>query len=308
MRALVTGADGFVGRWLTRHLSESGDDVWAATGHRVGTARQEAAADLTDRRAVDELVEWSRPEVVYHLAAVAFGPDATADVGTAIDLNVRGTAFLLEASARMDRSPTVLIPSSAEVYGRAIGDEPIDEEHPTAPVNVYGATKLAQETIGLAFHRSTGLAVVVARAFNHIGPGQRASFVVPSFAGQLAEIAAGRGEPMLRVGNLDARRDFTDVRDVVRAYRMLVAGSHAGAIVNVASGRAVSVRAILDQLVAMSGLTVEISVDPSRMRANDLPVVVGDSTRLRRTTGWEPVMPLERTLADVWADALARHP
>ncbi len=302
MRALVTGADGFVGRWLTAHLAESGDEVWRAVGPGRTAGPGEQALDLTDPAAAAELVGWARPEVIYHLAAVAFGPDAAADLGRAIDVNVRGTAYLLEAAARLDARPMIMIPSSAEVYGIA-GARAVTERQTIAPVNPYGATKAAQELIALAFHRSRKLEVVVARAFNHIGPGQRESFVVASFAMQLARIAAGRAEPTLRVGNLEARRDFTDVRDVVRAYRLLVVGGHSGRPVNVASGRAVAIRAILDDLVRLSGLQVTVETDPSRLRSSDLPVVRGSAALLWRLTGWAPSIPLETTLHDVWEGA-----
>lgn len=305
MRALVTGADGFVGGWLTRHLEESGDDVWRAIGDGPHSGGQERALDLTDAAAVGDLVAWARPEAVYHLAAVAFGPDASADVGHALDVTVRGTAYLLEAAARRDSPPLVMIPSSAEVYG-APGSRRLTERAPVAPVNVYGATKAAQETLGLAYHRAGRVPVVVARAFNHIGPGQRESFVVPAFAMQLARIAAGALAPALRVGNLDARRDFTDVRDVVRAYRLLVDARATGQPVNVASGRAVAVREVLDALIALSELDVDVTVDPARLRPSDLPVVCGSSALLRRLTGWRPRIPLDRTLRDVWEDARRR--
>jgi GDP-4-dehydro-6-deoxy-D-mannose reductase len=305
VRALVTGADGFVGGWLTRHLEESGDDVWRATGHRSQGGRKERTVDLADAAAIDDLLAWAQPEAVYHLAAVAFGPDASADVGHALDVNVRGTAFLLEAAARLDSPPLVMIPSSAEVYG-APGSRRLTERASVAPVTIYGATKAAQEALGLAYHRAGRVPVVVARAFNHIGPGQRESFVVPAFAMQLARIAAGAAAPVLRVGNLDARRDFTDVRDVVRAYRLLVAGGHAGEPINVASGRAVAIRQVLDALVALSGLSVELAIDPARLRPSDLSLVWGSFALLRRLTGWRPRILLGHTLIDVWEDARRR--
>lgn len=305
MRALVTGANGFVGRWLTRHLEESGDDVWRAIGDGPQGGRKERAVDLTDAAAFGDLIAWARPEAVYHLAAVAFGPDASADVGHALDVTVRGTAYLLEAAVRRDSPPLVLIPSSAAVYGAA-GVRRLTERAPMAPVSVYGATKAAQETLGLAYHRAGRVPVVVARAFNHIGPGQRESFVVPAIALQLARIAAGGAAPELRVGNLDARRDFPDVRDVVRAYRLLVAGGHTGQPINVASGRAVAIREVLEALIGLSGLAVEVTVDLARLRPSDLAVVCGSSALLRRLTGWRPRIPLGRTLHDVWEDALRR--
>lgn len=307
MRALVTGADGFVGRWLARHLEESGDEVWRATGGGSSSpgSRRERVVDLTDGSSVRDAVAWARPQVIYHLAAVSFGPDASADVGHAIDVTVRGTAYLLEAAAHLDASPTVMIPSSAEVYG-APGSSRLTERAAIAPVNSYGATKAAQETLALAYHRSGRVPVVVARAFNHIGPGQRESFAVPAFAMQLARIAQEGIEPVLRVGNLDARRDFTDVRDVVRAYRLLVEGGHTGRPINVASGKAVAVRDLLDRLIRVSGLSVTVTIDPTRLRASDLPVVVGSNALLRRLTGWRTQVVLHQTLGEVWQDARQR--
>jgi len=305
VKALVTGADGFVGRWLTEHLRASGDEVWCATGAAAGNGPRTRAVELTDPASVAAMVRWARPDAIYHLGAVAFGPDATAGIGHAIDVTVRGTAFLLDAAAREPDPPRVLIPSSSEVYG-SVGAEPITESHPVAPVNLYGATKASQEALGLAFHRSDRLRVCVARAFNHIGPGQRTSFVVPSFAAQLAELAAGRGEGVIRVGNLSAERDFTDVRDVVRAYRLIVAGDHAGEPLNVASGSAVSMREVLDELIATSGLEVEVVVAPERLREVDVPVVIGSAERLRSLTDWRPEHAIAATIRDVWLDATAR--
>lgn len=305
MRVLVTGADGFVGRWLSEHLQESGDEVFQAVGEH-GDAGGTRSMELTDAAAVGEVVAWAHPDAIYHLAAVAFGPDASADVGHAIDVTVRGTAFVLEAASKLDPRPLVMIPSSAEVYGSA-GDGTLTEHAPIAPVNKYGATKAAQETLALAYHRAGILPVVVARAFNSIGPGQRESFVVPAFALQLARAAGGTTtSPELRVGNLDAQRDFTDVRDVVRAYRLLVAGRHAGQPINVASGRAVAIREVLDALIELSGHSVVVTVDPDRLRQSDLPVVCGSNALVRRLTGWRPRIPLRDTLRDVWEDALRR--
>lgn len=306
MKALVTGADGFVGRWLIAHLRRSGDDVWAAPGHADDEQPQRRALDVSDAQAVQGVMAWARPEAIYHLAAVAAGPDTAGDIGRAIDVTVRGTAHVLAAASRLDRPPIVLIPSSGEVYGSA-GAEAVGEGAPLAPVSLYGATKLAQEAIGLAYHRSGGVRVAVARAFNHIGPGQREAFVVASLAMQLARGRARSQRPVeVLVGNLAARRDFSDVRDVVRAYRLIMAGGQFGEPLNVASGRAISVREILDRLVEASGLDVAISEDPSRMRPADVPIARGSAARLRSLTGWEPEIPLDQTLRDVWADALER--
>ena len=306
MRALVTGADGFVGRWLVRHLEEAGDEVWQACGLNPGPGAPGVRLDITDAAVVERVVRDASPQAVYHLAAIAFGPEAAAHIRAATAVTIGGTVNLLEACRAQPDPPLVMIPSSAEVYGAAGGD-PLDEATPIDPVNLYGATKAAQEAFSMAYHRAGLVRVVVARAFNHIGPGQSESFVVPGFAAQLAEVARGRAAPVLRVGNLDAERDFTDVRDVVSAYRLLVDGGKVGQPFNVASGRSVAIRRILDSLIALSGIEVRVVVDPARLRAVDRPRVVGSSARLREATGWSPSIELGRTLADVWEDALARH-
>ena len=279
--------------------------MWRAVGNRQASGVRQRAADLTDAAAARELVAWARPDAIYHMAAVAFGPDASGDIGNALDVTVRGTAYLLEAASALGSPPIVMIPSSAEVYGTGSG-RPLTERMPMAPVSPYGATKVAQEALGLAYHRAGRLPVVVARAFNHIGPGQRESFVVPAFALQLAAIAAGGASPQLQVGNLGSRRDFTDVRDVVVAYRLLVAGRHAGQPVNVASGRAIAVREVLDALIRLSGLEVTVTVDPLRQRPSEIDVVCGSAALLRRLTGWRRRFPLRQTLRDVWKDAEKR--
>ena len=306
MRVLVTGADGFVGRWLVQHLQAAGDEVWQACGLNPGPAAHCVRLDVTDSSAISDVVKWALPETIYHLAAIAFGPEATANMQTATAVTIGGTVNILEAARHARVRPVVFIPSSAEVYGHT-EDGAVDEATPVAPANPYGATKAAQEMLALAYHRQGLVPVVVARAFNHIGPGQSESFVVPAFAGQLADIVLGRAEPVLRVGNLDAERDFTDVRDVVRAYRLLTSHRLVGRPYNVASGRAVPIRTVLDLLRKHCGTEVRVEVDPTRLRAADRPRIQGSSVALLDATGWTPEIQLEQTLADVWQDALQRH-
>lgn len=307
MKALVTGADGFVGRWLVRHLEDAGDEVWPATGgHLPGVSTRGTQLDVRRPEEVAAMVSSARPDAIYHLAAVAFGPDAASGPFDALEITVGGTLGILEAARALEPQPIVFVPSSAEVYGGQAGADPIPETSPLAPDNVYGATKAAQELLSFAYGRAYGMRVVVARAFNHIGPGQRESFAVASFAMQLARIAAGSAEPVLRTGNLRVERDFTDVRDVVRAYRLLVTGGHIGQPYNVASGRPASLRGVVDGLVERSGQAVTFEVDPARMRPIDVPSIAGDAGRLREATGWRPQIELEKTLDDVWADAVER--
>jgi len=307
LRALVTGADGFVGRWLVEHLTASGDDVWRACGMKADhSGPQSVSVDLRDADATLDVVAASRPEAIFHLAGVAFGPDAQAATAAALEITVGGTMNVMRAAALLDTRPTVLISSSGDVYGQPLGASPLSEDDPVAPVSAYGASKAAQEMIAMAYDNAGVVPVVVARAFNHIGPGQRESFVVASFAHQLAEIAAGGKEPILHVGNLHSERDFTDVRDVVAAYRLLVDRKLTGQPYNVASGRPTSVDRIVRDLIALSELDVEVVIDPNRMRTADPPRIVGDAGRLRAATGWAPGIAFETTLRDVWRDALAR--
>jgi len=279
--------------------------VVEAVGPGASSVSGRRPVDVRDAAAVSALVRECHPEAIYHLPAVAYGPDAAADLDFAVDVTVRGTAVLLEAAATVGSTTMVLVTGSSEAYG-APDRERIDEDTRLSPVNLYGATKAAQEMIALTFGRARGLPVVVTRAFNHIGRGQRESFVIPSFARQLRQIQRGEAAPTIRVGNLSPIRDFSDVRDVVRAYRLLVAGGHSGDAVNVASGTGVSIQHMLDTLVAITGLSVSIDVDAKRVRSNDPPRLIGDPTRLRERTGWLPAFTLQQALAEVWADAQER--
>jgi len=303
MRVLVIGADGFVGGHLVAHLRDAGDAVVEGIGPHGTPAADRHPVDVRDRPRVDALVEQARPEAIYHLAAVAYGPDASADLASALSITVGGTVNVLEAARKLDPAPTILVPGSSEVYGAPDTDQPIAEATPPRPVSLYGATKLSQESIALTYGRAHGIPIVVTRSFNHIGPGQRDAFAVASFARQLRRIEHGDAEPVLRVGNQAPVRDFADVRDVVRAYRLLVAGGHTGEPVNVASGVGISIGELIGRLIAMSGMAVEVAVDPHRVRVDDPPRIVGDISRLRRLTGWAPTIPLDETLGAIWADA-----
>jgi GDP-4-dehydro-6-deoxy-D-mannose reductase len=301
VRALVTGADGFVGGWLVAHLSSLGDDVWELVGrgsHKKAHSR--LSIDVRRPSDVRSALRWARPDVVYHLAGMAFGPDAARDPSAAVAVNVGGTVNLLTGAAAMDYPPIVLVAGSAEVYGRPRSLLPIAEDAPIAPTSLYGASKAASELFARAFHDANGVPVVLCRAFNHIGPGQRREFVVSSFAHQLATFSESGFPPVLNVGNLNVVRDFTDVRDVVRAYRLLVVGRHFGEPFNVASGHGTAVGDVARKLVAISGVDAEIVVDPSRVRPNEASMIVGDPSKLMARTGWSPRIPLDQTLRDIW--------
>lgn len=294
-----------MGHWLVRHLEAEGDDAFRVFGPEASADAVEQV-DLRDAERVYALISERRPEAVYHLAALSFGPDAARDVDHAIAVNVLGTANLLSACASLAQPPFTLIASSAEVYA-SLAQRPIVESDAILPATAYGATKLAGEAVGLAYDRAGLLPVAIARPFNHIGPGQRPEFALPSFARQLAQIVAGIAPPEVAVGNLTAVRDFTDVRDVVRAYRLIVASRVRGLPMNVASGRGTALGDVLEQLIALSGASVSVEVDRSRLRPVDIPTAIGDSSRLRKLTGWQPAITIGESLKAVWEDALARY-
>lgn len=311
MRALVTGASGFVGRYLVDALRGDGYDVLACGGPNDAVRGDETyfAVDLADAASVAAAFERGRPDVVFHLAARTFVPDSFESPVATYEVNAIGSARVAAAARDYAAGAAVRVPrlvfvSSAEVYGkRDAGEFPLDEALELRPATPYAASKAAAEAMLLSEARSLGSDVVVARAFNHVGPGQSERFVVAAFAAQLARIASG-APPLLMVGNLDAARDFLDVRDVVRAYLALAREGESGAVYNVCSGTAVKIRDVLRELVTIARVPVEIREDPARMRPVDVPVFLGSARRIAERTGWRPEIPLARSLRDIYAAAL----
>jgi len=289
MRVLVTGSRGFVGSWLVRHFDESGYAVTGLDEH----------VDVTDAAALREAVVGVAPDCIVHLAALSSVGSSWGDSSRTYEVNTVGSANLLDAAAACASPPRVLLVSSSEVYGWA-GREalPAREELPVRPVSPYAASKAAAEIVALQMFRGRKLEVIVARPFNHTGPGQTANFVVPALAQQVAAAAASAA-PSIRTGNLDVNRDISDVRDVVVAYRLLLEKGRPGQVYNVCSGRAVSIRSVAERLVELSGLDIPIRVDPDRVRPVDVPDLWGDPGRLESECGWEPAYSLDRTLRDV---------
>jgi GDP-4-dehydro-6-deoxy-D-mannose reductase len=292
VRSLITGGRGFVGSWLADHLRELGDEVVAI----------DREVEITDPTALLGAMSAAAPDAVYHLAALTHVGQSWEEPLQVLEVNIMGTAAVLAAARQCGTDPRVLVTSSAEVYG-AVTDPgllPLSETSPTAPLTPYAASKLAAEAVVDQAYLGHGQHVITVRPFNHIGPGQTPNFAVPALAKRIVE-ADRRGSPTIPVGNLSARRDFTDVRDVVRAYRLLVEAGRPGEVYNVCSGRDVSIREIADGLLKLAGTTLEFETDPTLVRPVEVPVLRGDPTRLVDATGWKPEVPLDQTLADVLA-------
>jgi GDP-4-dehydro-6-deoxy-D-mannose reductase len=299
MRALITGGLGFVGRHLTDHLRACGDDVVALDRHR------DPAVDITDPAGVAQAIAHARPDAIYHLAGWA-------DVGASwqhplavLQVNAEGTLNVLEA-ARRAGVERVLAVASADVYGVVTEAElPLDEHAPLRPTSPYAASKVAADALAHQAFLGHGLGVIRVRPFNHLGPGQSEQFVAPALAARIVR-AEQAGADAITVGNLTARRDFTDVRDIVRAYRLLIEQGSAGEVYNVCSGRDVSIQHLADLLVGQARRPIALEPDPELMRPADLPVLRGDASKLARATGWAPQIPLEQTLADLLGELRSR--
>jgi GDP-4-dehydro-6-deoxy-D-mannose reductase len=297
---LVTGAAGFAGGHLLAHLSGTGEILaWArsAPPDDLAALARWQRVDLLDRASVRAALAEAQPSQVYHLAGRPHVAQSWEHSSDALRDNVLATHVLLDELRHLGLGARVLLTGSATVY--APSDRPIDESGALAMASPYAVSKLAQETLVLRAPREDGLDVVVARAFNHTGARQTPAFAAPSFARQIALIERGVVEPTIRVGNLDAARDFTDVRDVVRAYALLMTHGKSSEVYNVASGTCHSMRSVLDLLVAQSRIRVTVEVDPARLRPSDTPVLMGDATKLRAATGWAPAITFDRMLHDL---------
>ncbi len=294
-KALVTGSSGFVGPYLARHLTRLGYEVWGGSlSERASADCRPIFLDVTQAEGVEQVVRDLAPDEIYHLAGIT--RPALGSVREFYDVNLYGTLNVLEAAKAVEAR--VLVVSSAYVYGRHDGI--LTEEAPLRPANAYGSSKAAGDLSAIGYALD-GLQVVRARPFNHSGPGQSPDFVLPTLVKQLARVEAGHTPPVLKLGNLDAFRDFSDVRDVVRAYPLLLGHGQNGEVYNLASGVGTSVRELAERVMRLSKVPVRLEVEPSRVRGADIPFLVGDASRLREATRWEPSYTLERTLRDMLA-------
>lgn len=306
MRILITGAGGFVGGYLTQHLLDSTPtaEIHGTTIETQNTNTQPRitwhSLDLREYAAVRNLIETVRPEQLYHLAAQAFVPRSFEAPWETLENNILGQLNLILACLESSLRPRTVIVSSAEIYGPVKPERlPIDESCPLCPTSPYSVSKITQDMLGLQYFLSHDFPIMRARPFNHIGPGQNTRFVAADFAMQIARIEQRQQEPILYVGDLSAKRDFTDVRDIVRAYRLIMEKGAAGQAYNIASGKAYSIRELLDILLQHSTGKIEVRVAADRIRPTEIPILCGNAARLRTTTGWQPVYTFEQTLLDV---------
>lgn len=301
MDALVIGAGGFVGNYLIQELYSRNFSVGATILPRESVRSKNCEVftlDILNESEIKNLLRTHQPKYIYHLAAQSSVAVSWKNPHLTIDVNIKGVLNLLEAVRSIpEYYPRILLVGSGEEYG-AVKPEicPVSEESPVQPANPYAVSKACQNMLGTMYAKSYGMGIVMARAFNHIGVGQSPTFVASDFALQIAEIEAGFRSPVIQVGNLSAKRDFSDVRDIVRAYVLLMEKGCAGETYNVGSGHAVSIQELLDTLLNLSTVSIAVEQNPDRMRPSDVPVIEADTSKLRKDTGWTPEYSLEETL------------
>lgn len=303
MKALVIGGGGFVGTYLVNHLHDDLGYETAVTKTSKENLQIENAEvydlDVLDKEQIRYVLDKVHPDYIFHLAAQSSVALAWKNPTLTIDVNIKGSVNVLDVTRELDYKPAVLLIGSGEEYGHIRSDEtPIKEHNNTRPGNIYAATKVCQNMIGKIYADAYDMNVMMVRAFNHIGPNQAPMFVVADFCRQVAQIERGLEEPVIYVGNLSAKRDFTDVRDVVRAYALLVRFGKRGETYNVGSGRAVSIQEILDKILKLSDMEIKVAVDSEKLRPVDVPIIEADIHKIYNCTGWQPHISLEQTLAE----------
>ena len=313
MRVLITGAGGFVGRHLSTLIQTTDPDAELhGTIYNLAELPDQTSVsyhtiDLLDVDATKALIAEVQPQEVYHLAAMASTAESFQHPWRTFESNSRIQMNLLEACRMLPEKPRFLVASSAVVYGPTKSHEqPIREDAPFRPTNAYSLSKVTQDMMAYQYYMSDRIPTIRARAFNHLGPGQRESFVAPDFALQIAQIELGLQEPIMQVGNLSAARDFTDVRDVARAYIALMKKGEAGEAYNVASNNTYTIQALLDTLLTFTSTEITVTVDEEKLRPVDVPEVRGDYSRLKAQTDWEPIIPFEQSLKELLDDCRQR--
>jgi len=310
MRALITGITGFAGSHLADYLLAEQPQVevfgtyrWRSPMDNVRQLEGKVKlleTELRDLASVSKALQASRPDFIFHLAAQSFVPTSWSAPADTLSSNVVCQANIFEAVRALELDPAIQVACSSEEYGLVLPDEvPIKESNPLRPLSPYAVSKVAQDYLAYQYFMSYGLRAVRTRGFNHTGPRRGQVFVTSNFARQVARIEAGQQEPVLRVGNLDAVRDFTDVRDMVRAYWLAATKGKPGEVYNIASGVGITIRGMLDKLLQASRIEVRVETDPARLRPSDVEVLLGDYSKFHADTGWEPRIPFDQTLADL---------
>lgn len=302
-KALIIGAAGFVGGYLASYLREKlGMEVHVTklpAEKFGGNSDRVYDLNILNKEEIVSLLFEARPDYIFHLAAQSSVGMAWKNPLLTIDINIKGSVNVMDAVRELYYKPRVLLIGSGEEYGHIKeGEIPIREENRIRPGNIYAATKACQNMIGNIYAQAYDMEVMMVRAFNHIGPSQAPIFVVSDFCRQVAEIERGIREPVMYVGNLDARRDFTDVRDVVEAYGLLAEHGKAGETYNVGRGEAVSIKEILEMIIALSGHDIKIEIDKNKLRPVDVPIIEADISKISSLTGWEPKIPLKQTIEE----------
>ncbi|HEX9744585.1 MAG TPA: GDP-mannose 4,6-dehydratase [bacterium] len=317
MRALITGITGFVGSHLAEYLLEKNYEVYGTIRWRskqdnilhliADKSISLFETDIKDPVSVRKTVADTKPDEIYHLAAQSFVPASWAAPAETLDTNIQGQLNILEATKEVVPDARLQVVGSSEEYGLVYPDEcPIDEHQTLRPLSPYGVSKVAQDMLGYQYYHSFKLNVIRTRAFNHTGPRRGEVFVTSNFAKQLAEISKKKKPPVMKVGNLEAKRDFTDVRDTVRAYHELMTNGTPGEVYNIASGTTRTIQSVLDDLIKVAGIEVNVEQDPSRMRPSDVMVLEGSSAKIREHLGWTPEIKWETTLKDLYEYWLER--
>lgn len=308
-KCLISGAKGFCGSHLVDFLIAKGYEVWGidrwmAKDDNISHLLSNDGfhlidGDMSDYTSVKEALELSQPDEIYHLAAQSYVPASWNHPAETLTNNIVGEVNIFEACRSLGLKPKIQIAGSSEEYGLVIDDAPLTEKSELRPLSPYGVSKVAQDYLARQYYWSYGLPTVVTRAFNHEGPRRGEVFVTSNFAKQIAMIEAFKQDPIISVGNLEAKRDFTDVRDMVKAYWLALQKGEPGEVYNICSEKAYSIREMLNILLKLTKVKVEIMQDPLRMRPSDVPILLGDCRKFRETTGWSATIPFEKTLADL---------
>jgi GDP-4-dehydro-6-deoxy-D-mannose reductase len=308
MRALITGLSGFVGSHLAEFLLGKDIEVfgiirWRSNRENIRHLENKLTlfeGDVRDLTSVKQVISETCPDQIYHLAAQSFVPTSWSAPQETITSNIVGQLNVLEAVRDIKLPAKILVVGSSEEYGLVYENEiPITEENPLRPLSPYGVSKVGQDLLGFQYFHSYGMHIIRTRAFNHTGPRRGEVFVTSNFCKQTVMIQNGIQEPVINVGNLDARRDFSDVRDVVRAYWLALEKGRAGEVYNICSGRSWMIRELLEKILEIADLKVEIKADPSRMRPSDVKILQGSHDKITRETGWMPEIPMEKTIRDL---------